>query len=189
MLWENLIFNCFYLVMWGKTHILWLPLLINIRILVCWLSGYIIWIILASSTEFWISIFCTFHTTICLQLSVRLTLYGENVSYLEAPTIDLKDTVVQKNLKAKSTLDARPKTPSEDPTEAHKSHKTYYAGMSFLNTLFKQPFRQKSGGTMFRKNTWLCRVWRRVQEVLIALWLLCEPNSEKKIWVSIRYVA
>uniref|UniRef100_A0A8C7JIX9 Protein odr-4 homolog n=1 Tax=Oncorhynchus kisutch TaxID=8019 RepID=A0A8C7JIX9_ONCKI len=48
----------------------------------------------------------------------------------EAPTIDLKNTVVQKNLKAKSTLDARPKTPSEDPTEAHKSHKTYYAGVA-----------------------------------------------------------
>lgn len=135
MLWENLIFNCFYLVMWGKTHILWLSLLIlqtNAIFLVCWLSGYIIWIILASSTEFWISILYTLHTTICLQLSVRLTLYGENVSYLEAPTIDLKNTVVQKNLKAKSTLDARSKTPSEDPTEAHKSHKTYYAGMSFF---------------------------------------------------------
>uniref|UniRef100_A0A674AQY4 Protein odr-4 homolog n=1 Tax=Salmo trutta TaxID=8032 RepID=A0A674AQY4_SALTR len=48
----------------------------------------------------------------------------------EAPTIDLKDAVVQKNLKAKFTLDARPKTPSEDPTEAHKSHKTYYAGVA-----------------------------------------------------------
>ncbi|XP_041697733.2 protein odr-4 homolog [Coregonus clupeaformis] len=47
-----------------------------------------------------------------------------------APTIDLKNMVVQKNLKAESTVDARPKTPSEEPTEAPKSHKTYYAGVA-----------------------------------------------------------
>uniref|UniRef100_A0A674DFL4 Protein odr-4 homolog n=1 Tax=Salmo trutta TaxID=8032 RepID=A0A674DFL4_SALTR len=42
---------------------------------------------------------------------------------LLAPTIDLEDMIFQKNLKAKSTFDASPKTPSEDPTEDPKRYK------------------------------------------------------------------
>ncbi|XP_024246532.1 protein odr-4 homolog [Oncorhynchus tshawytscha] len=50
---------------------------------------------------------------------------GTSQEALLAPTIDLEKMILQKYLKAKSTVAAPPKTPSEDPTEDPKTYKMY----------------------------------------------------------------
>uniref|UniRef100_A0A8C7LS53 Protein odr-4 homolog n=1 Tax=Oncorhynchus kisutch TaxID=8019 RepID=A0A8C7LS53_ONCKI len=50
---------------------------------------------------------------------------GTSQEALLAPTIDLEKMIFQKYLKAKSTVAAPPKTPSEDPTEDPKTYKMY----------------------------------------------------------------